>query len=284
MSRQSRPCTVFLHIPKTGGVTLRAALRHKYPGAALTLHSPRAPERVAEVPFEQRLAARVLTGHLPYGVDRHMPQACEYVTLLREPVARVISTFHHVADHPEHWFHDELVATQMGLLEFVDAEHGPFDNLQTRLISDAMEGDLVVRRPDRIEPTPLGLEALAEAKRNLDAFLVVGLTERFDESFLLIRRALGWKLPMYAKRNVRRGSRPRGSEPEVAIERIRRRDQLDSELYAHGERLLDAAVAQAGRSFQRELAAFKMLNQIPLRVAPRIPKRVRDGVAPMIPR
>ena len=283
MSRQSRPCTVFLHIPKTGGVTLRAALRHKYPGAALTLHSPRAPERVAEVPFEQRLAARVLTGHLPYGVDRHMPQACEYVTLLREPVARVISTFHHVADHPEHWFHDELVATQMGLLEFVDAEHGPFDNLQTRLISDAMEGDLVARRPDRRADAtgPRGTRGGEAEPRRLSRG---GLTERFDESFLLIRRALGWKLPMYAKRNVRRGSRPRGSEPEVAIERIRRRDQLDSELYAHGERLLDAAVEQAGRSFQRELAAFKMLNQIPLRVAPRIPKRVRDGVAPMIPR
>ena len=48
-----RRCTIFLHIPKTGGVTLRGALRHKYPGAAITLHSPRDPARVGELPIDR---------------------------------------------------------------------------------------------------------------------------------------------------------------------------------------------------------------------------------------
>ena len=116
---------MFLHIPKTGGVTLRAALRHKYPGRVITLHSPREPARVGELPVEERRAARVLTGHLPYGVDRYMPQECDYITMLREPVARVVSTYHHVLDHPQHWFHDEAVGNDMGLEDFVGAVEGP---------------------------------------------------------------------------------------------------------------------------------------------------------------
>ena len=204
---ERRRCTVFLHIPKTGGVTLRGALRHKYPGRVITLHSPRDPARVAELPTADQCAARVLTGHLPYGVDRYMPQACDYITMLREPVARVVSTYHHVLDHPQHWFHDQAVNNDMALEDFVEAVAGPADNLQTRLLSGRVEGELVARTTGPVKVTALGAMALDEAKANLNRFAVVGLTERFDESFILVRRALGWRLPMYA--------RERGTPPAV---------------------------------------------------------------------
>ena len=141
-----------------------------------------------------------------------MPQECDYITMLREPVARVVSTYHHVLDHPRHWFHDEAVGNDMGLEEFVEAIAGPADNLQTRLLAGRVEGELVTRADGSVAVTPLGAEALEEARANLDRFLVVGLTERFDESFILVRRALGWRLPMYATRNAARGPRRAAAE------------------------------------------------------------------------
>ena len=274
---EGRRCTVFLHIPKTGGVTLRGTLRHKYPGRVITLHSPRAPERVREVPVEERRAARVLTGHLPYGVDHYMPQECDYITMLREPVARVVSTYQHVLDHPRHWFHDEAVGHDMGLEDFVMAVEGPRDNLQTRLLSGLVEGELVTRTAGSVEVTTLGARALDEAKANLDRFLVVGLTERFDESFILVRRALGWRLPMYSTGNASRG--PRRARPgDQAKALITERDRLDVELYEHAHRILAATIEREGSSFPREVAVFRALNRIPNAIASRVPAPLRNPV------
>ena len=274
---EGRRCTVFLHIPKTGGVTLRGALRHKYPDRVITLHSPRDPARVADLPPADRWAARVLTGHLPYGVDRFMPQECDYITMLREPVARVVSTYHHVLDHPRHWFHDEAVRSGMALEDFVGAVEGPADNLQTRLLSGRVEGEFVARTTDPVKVTALGAKALDEAKANLNRFAVVGLTERFDESFILVRRALGWRLPMYATRNAARG--PRRSAPDArATALIAERDQLDVELYGYAAKLFAATVARQGPSFGREVAAFRVLNRIPNAIGPRVPPAFRNPV------
>ena len=274
---ESRRCTVFLHIPKTGGVTLRGALRQKYPGRVITLHAPREPERVAELPLAERGAARVLTGHLPYGVDRYMPQACAYITLLRHPIARVVSTYHHVLDHPQHWFHDDAASAGMSLEEFVEARSGPADNLQTRLLSGRVEGELVRRARGQFEATQLGREALEQARINLDRFLVVGLTERFDESFILVRRALGWRLPMYATRNAARGPRRR-SPGDSAMELIAERDRLDVALYEDAQQLLEAAIEREGVAFGREVAVFRALNRIPNAVGPRVPSTLRNPI------
>ena len=88
----------------------------------------------------------------------------------------------------------------------------------------------MTRTAGSVEVTTLGARALDEAKANLDRFLVVGLTERFDESFILVRRALGWRLPMYSTRNASRG--PRRARPgDRAKALITERDRLDVELY-----------------------------------------------------
>ena len=42
------------------------------------------------------------TGHVFYGVHEHIPQPTEYITVLREPIARVVSMYNHVLRRPEH--------------------------------------------------------------------------------------------------------------------------------------------------------------------------------------
>jgi hypothetical protein len=54
------------------------------------------------------------------------------------------------------------------------------------------------------------------------------LPERFDETFILLRRVLGWRLPYYVSANVAGAAKPVGGSPR---ELIRERNQLDHELY-----------------------------------------------------
>ena len=218
-----------------------------------------------------------MAGHVHYGVHEYIPRQCMYVTMLREPVSRIASMYRFIRGNPKHWLHDELVRSGMGLGEFAETAADPgVDNQQTRLIAGIGSGEL--GRP----PSELGREALETAKRNLSEFLVVGLTERFNESFILLRRALGWRLPMYMSVNAGRGTET-GAVDEGAVATIRARNQLDRELYDFARDLFDGAVARRGASFRRELAAFQTLNRIPETLGPRTPPRLRRLVR-LLPR
>ena len=268
-------CIVFLHIPKTGGVTLRRALKWKYPSRLLYEESLSKPlEALEQVPLSERANARVISGHLHYGVHEWIPQECEYITVLREPVARVISSYHYILGDQGHWLHADLVQSDAPWEKFLQSEP-TVDNHQTRMISGRGGGELA-RAPE-----PLDRDALDEAKRNLERFLVAGLTERFDETFILLRRALRWKLPFYLTANVTKSPK-RASES--IVERVRERNQLDLELYAFADRLLSAAIAEQGASFRPELAAFKALNKVPTLVYPHLSGRGRRIVQTVLPR
>jgi hypothetical protein len=268
-TEQAERCIIFLHIPKTGGMTLMTALRSRYGSRMLKLQTldkrrDTQLEALAEVPLSTRRRARLVSGHLYYGVHEYLPQECDYITLLREPVARVISYYYYVRGHPKHWFHDGLVRSDMSLEEFVSRAPDPeVANGQTRRLSGDMgEGG----------SGELGARALDRAKQHLARCAVVGLTERFDESFILIRRALGWRPRPYMTTNVSPTAKPATAD---GIELVRERNRLDLELYRYAGELLSAAVEEQGGSFRRELAAFKILNQVPNRIRPHTPAPVR---------
>ena len=271
-------CVVFVHVPRTGGTTVEKVLDRKYRAHVLhleTLWSPLAS--VGNLPFHERAAARVVAGHVHYGVHEYIPRECDYVTVLRDPIERVVSMYRFIRGNPKHWLHDELLRSGMCLREFAETAADPgVDNQQTRLIAGTGSGEL--GQP----PSELGDNALEAAKRHLRTFLVVGLTERFDESFILLRHAMGWRLPMYMSVNAA-GDSESPSVDEDAIAAIRERNRLDLELYDFGRELFAAAVARRGTPFRRELAAFQALNRIPDRLGPRTSPRLRRLVR-LLPR
>ena len=124
------------------------------------------------------------------------------------------------------------------------------------------------------------------AKRNLDDFLLVGLTERFDESFIMLRRALGWRLPMYAARNVGRATN--GSAPErpseLAIELIRERNSSTSSFTRMRAGCSKMPWRDRPPSFKRRGRGVQALNRIPNALGPRIPPRLRNPLRAVLPR
>jgi hypothetical protein len=270
----NEPCLIFLHLPKTAGSTLTTVLRWQYrrlrPEQIMRFDTQgRGFDDIGLLPIDHRAQLKVLMGHFPYGVHDHLPNACRYVTIVREPVQRVVSTYRYVLSAPSHPLHETLASSAMSLDEYVSSGIHRFqaENALTRQLAGRdEEGDLTVHD-------------LEVAERNLRSFLVVGLTEAFDESLILFKRILGWGMPFYFSRNVSgKGPRPeRGSD--TALDLIRERNGLDLEIYRLAGSLFESLVHQHGRRFDSEVKLFKLLNR-----GPRALGGVLEPIAPKVRR
>jgi len=241
-------CVVFMHIPKTAGTTLYPSLQWNYrPHQTLHIDIPKNEmHRMQSVPLEYRSRLRLLHGHFAYGIHEYIPRTCRYVTALREPVARVVSAYKHVLKRTSHEYHDRVIKGRIDLEQFIETFW--IEEKRNRQIRDLCNE--YVRPVDR--------ELLEQAKSHLKGFLVVGLTERFEETFALLRRALRLRFPFYVTRNVGFPLQP----SDRAIELIREREQFDVELYAFAKQLFDKEVAAQGASFGLEVAAYRAMRPV----------------------
>jgi hypothetical protein len=223
-----RKALVFLHIPKTAGTTLNRIIEWQYsPFAIFTIDPYRiraTPERLKRLSEGRRRRLRVVRGHLFYGIHEFLPQGATYITMLRDPVARVLSAYYFVLRRPLNPLHRKLKRERLGVEDclrlFPDRQ-----NLQCRFIAG-------------VEDTAIGDERLLEiAKENLTkSFSVVGICERFEESLILISKTFGWDVPFYENQKVAK-SRPM-VEPKL-VDLIREHNRLDDELYEFGKKLFE---------------------------------------------
>jgi hypothetical protein len=257
MPKTKQPTDIFLHIPKTAGTTLNHIMERHYPPHQIFSFGPvDGVEAFTQLPLEQRHAFRLVRGHMAFGLHAYVRPPYRYFTMLRKPVERVISYYYFMLERPEHYLHNSLHENRMGLEAFVASGWSTMaENAQTRMLSGVYHGP-----PGFGELDETVLEA---AKRNLrEQFVTVGLTERFDESLLLLRRYLGWNKIYYQRQNVtrKRPSRRQISPQTLAV--IRAHNQLDLELYDYARALMDAQIEAYGPVFQQDLVLFKRKNRL----------------------
>jgi hypothetical protein len=105
-------------------------------------------------------------------------------------------------------------------------------------------------------------EVLEIAKENLRKMAVVGLTERFDETLLVLKRTFGWSTPFYFRHNVS-PNRPRKQDiPQDTLRAIEKLNELDFELYKYAKELLEQHIQKYFPSIRAELGMFKCLNLV----------------------
>lgn len=245
---------IFLHLMKTGGHTLHKLLRHKYDADARFYYSQRPGRTLADflaLSAAQRDRLRFIHGHLDFGFHEMLSQPCTYITLLRQPIKRMISLYYFVYYHPSRY--DPINNPPLSFQDYISPERILVDNGQTRKIAGQASNDF-----------PFGgctLELLDIAKRNLrDRFLMVGITERFEESLVMLRHLIGLKTLLHTKANTN-PAKPE-SEPlsDADMELAIAYNQLDLQLYDYGNQLLDEQIAALGRPFQREMSLFRHAN------------------------
>lgn len=250
----------FLHIPKTAGITLAKLLEREYGFGSVFLIQPGpllsgSVDRFLNMNDQERKKIRVVWGHFYFGIHSLLQRPCTYITILRDPIERVISHYYYVRRMPAH--EEYPFARNLGLEEFVATGISKtIDNGQVRQLCGVPEAALGPRLESVSD------DWLQQARNNLrDHFAVVGLTEEFDKTCLLLKHQFGWKNTFHYSANAT-GDRPQQDDVDASvIKLIRERNQHDCELYEYARQLFNAQLAKEPDTFNAELEAFRRKNR-----------------------
>ncbi|MET3089269.1 sulfotransferase family 2 domain-containing protein [Priestia megaterium] len=203
---------IFMHIPKTGGTTLNDIFKKSYAENEIYDHVPLEAMRnhFSQLKEEDKKETKAISGHHFYGIHDLFSKPYTYFTMMRNPIERVISLYYFLKTYPGYY---EENMRNMSFEEYIDWDPQA-RNGQIHQICG--------------QNSQLSLE---KAKENLKVFEVVGITEMFNESLLLLKNKFNWANIEYKKENVTK-SRPRISEvsPKI-IKKIEKNNELDIELY-----------------------------------------------------
>lgn len=241
--RRHPPYTVvFVHIPKTAGSSLREVLLRQYPprrGRTFWIVDPvKDSAWLASLPEEERARLSLVEGHMYYGVHELLPRPCVYLTMLRDPMERVLSYYSHIRSREDHFLYEAARELTLGAC----IERGltvELDNFMVRALSSLRHANVPVGGVTR--------EMLEEAKAHLDG-MYLGLTERFEESLAWFAARLGWRGlggwrgAATARANITAARVRREDLSRSDVEMVEGANAYDTELYAYGRAVFEARV------------------------------------------
>ncbi|HVM80322.1 MAG TPA: sulfotransferase domain-containing protein [Stellaceae bacterium] len=268
---------IHFHIPKTGGTTLNIILRGNFPQSQVfvaqtgEVHSALWSESLGaletkynSLPAEERRMIRcVAAGHLPMGVHEIFGRRAKYVTVLRNPVDRVLS--HYYFARKTGISLKERVFDSMTLDQYLDSkiDLGPH-NFQVRLLSGARELDSDMDKVGSpLEIAPVEERHLEMAKRNIEKyFLAAAPLEDFAALVLYLRRIYGWRWTgmLYDEINPTKDRLTVGEIPAATQRRIEALNRFDAALYDWAKTRFRLQIDALGASFARELSMFRAIN------------------------
>ncbi|OLO37221.1 hypothetical protein BTR23_13940 [Alkalihalophilus pseudofirmus] len=236
---------IHLHMPKTAGTTLRTIIK-KNVNINNSYELYKYGNRLKNILTDLNMKPiECIQGHFPYGIHSYLEQKCTYITMLREPVERVISEYYFIKSLPRHELHQQV--KKLTLVEYQQEERNC--NLQTRLLSG------------QTNKASLTLDDLQKAKEHINKhFKVVGITEMFDESIFLMKKEFGWRNLFYRKYNITKG-KPTNIAKNIK-KKVAENNLLDIELYNYARKLLNSKLAALNEHEKNELLKFSMRNQI----------------------
>ena len=260
---------IFIHIPKAAGSTLTTILDREYdPSLTYTIEGDieQSIRKFVSLSSNYRDKIKLLRGHIPYGLHRHINRSSKYYTMMRNPEDRIISYYHYVLRSKDHYLHDEVVGGKMSLNSFIKSQITlELDNDQTRHLSGLFYD---------IPFGKITKDILEVAKRNIDKdFLIVGLSEKFDESLLLMKKFLNWRhLPLYVRKNVTKNRPETNTFNSQDLNLIREYNSFDVQLYSYAAKKFEEKLEQEYKEIKRDLKLFLGANILYQRIEPKVRK------------
>ena len=287
---KQQPNLIFLHIGKTGGSTLATILNrifspnsffYKYvipisqnPSLLGIWSIQKVKSELLNVSIEEKLSWEYIGGHLPFGIHEYLGARSYYVTLLRDPVERVLSSYYYCCQR-----HYDVTGEKIDLESFINSEQGMFfslapqfeslnilvvDNYQVPHLSGIGELN-PTKRPNLTNIKYVKQKQCEQAKTNIkNYFLLVGFTEQFDEFLILLRKLSGCRFSdlLYQRKNVTKNRLKKAQIPQHILETIQEKNQHDIELYNYCRKKFNDLVSEYGVLFYIQLYLFKILNSI----------------------
>jgi Sulfotransferase family len=218
---------LFMHIPKTAGTAFREPMMENYKHSQVAYLYPHPPgllvSNLGLLPLEQRARFRMIMGHFQYGIHEFLPQEYTYVTIVRDPVERVISHYHYLRHTQPETISDGTV--MLSLIETLERGRTVnLDNLMVRCFSGVDANDVP---PGHIDQRIYDL-AIHHLRTQ---FKFVGYQDRVDEAYAALRRHFNWK-PRTSLEIVNKGERPGGNVDDGTRAAIECFNTWDCRLYS----------------------------------------------------
>ncbi len=196
---------------------------------------------------KQKDQVRFLSGHgVYYGIHEHFQRKPRYFTFLRDPIDRTFSNYNFMMQDYD------IVEKESGRfpqnkdeLTFEQWWNNVPRNMQTGVVLNYRVDD----KPGWDPELRLSESHLEEAKRILDDFYFVGLTETFEEDSLFLYNEMNVSRFLKKKQNVTK--KKYAELNEQFIETIRPGIALDMGLYEHARNL--------NREFKRSRPDFAQI-------------------------
>jgi len=239
-----RPTVIFHHLPRTGGTTLTGILLRQFrPGEAYVTSHPAEGrrtllERFRGLPEAERLRYRLIYGH---GAASLADAVCDpvLVTMLRDPVGRVVSVYESVRRETGHPFYKTACRLSLEAC-FKEGVHRDWTALRNG--QSAFMGMLGAAGPRAAIP------------------VLAGICECFDESLHFIAGRLGFRRHLfYDRKNV--NPRPAPISPDLR-RLILEHNGEDAQWYARTSRELRAWIRSGGMPLRRRLLFFRTMNRL----------------------
>lgn len=227
---------IFMHIPKTGGTTLLKILEQQYNRNELWYGNNNLPSK------KEANILKCITGHFSFGVHSFYSRKFKYFTMVRHPVDRLVSLYFQILSDKEHHFYKDILP--LSFEEFILNNKFNVLTVNQQVKFFAGKGYISCHVDD---------SDLEQAKKNLEFFTVVGLTERFNESLFLMKKLHGWNEVFFKKANTRIISKntKKSLKPEIK-NIILEKNQLDLTLFEYINKRLDDQINELNE-YDRQL-------------------------------
>ena len=243
----------FLHIPKTAGTSFFDFLENQFEYHQI---HPRLKDKhfIKEKRYNFS-NSNLLRGHIGYGIYQSVSKNLIYVTMLRSPIDQVLSRYAQFTSPIYMDKHPDELTRKIDLLDMLNDEKQSrrFFNPQTRFIASDL--DITTKRKNNLDgeerPTTMNIlemevpeknnkELLQTAKKRLEKFKFVGLTEYFKESIWLLCYTFGWKpTSKFPQVNLSKSRLKKENISSELTEKILENTKLDRDLYEFGKKIFE---------------------------------------------
>lgn len=262
-----RSILVFLHIPKSAGTSFKTAVAQNYKISEMFFMYNRFKHNEKIKILKSKLLnndIKLIIGHIGYGIHKYFSSDIKfnYITILRNPVKRVVSMYFHILNNIDHPFYNTVskMTFKEYLLSGIDESA---INSQTRFLSGSKFHYEMIGNDDFIGYDPFKSEeemlehAIINVKENIE---FTGLTELFEDSLMLTKEK-GILNRIYYKtfnKNNHKKYQIKDEEIRLACEL----NNLDIQLYDFATKHFNGQIEKHSDSLVKHKSNFKVKNSV----------------------